>query len=1104
MKKGSSRSAGSPCPERDEGDIHRCLEKESRKWEKTVNKAALTILCLVLIVFATAPSETRPEDWENPAVPHAGTESPRATFVPFPDAASALRLGPKESPRYLSLNGPWKFHWSPRPADRPLDFWKPSVDVSGWKETPVPSNWMFQGYDIPIYVNMSYEFAPNPKPPFVPHDHNPVGSYRRTFTVPAAWDGMSVFLHFGAVKSFFYVWVNGEKIGFSKDSKTPAEWNITKLLKPGENTLAAEVYRWSDGSYLECQDFFRLAGIERDVYLTAAPKIHIADFEVRAGLDGTYRNGTLAVEVFLDGERELDLWTSDVSLTLLDADGRTVTSGVGRLTHEEAAPPPAIGSRSAAKPSPARTRGRGTGLWFEKTIAKVKPWSDETPSLYRLVLELKDPSGKAVEAVTSKIGFRTSEIKEGHLLVNGVPVLLKGVNRHEHDPLTGHVISEGSMRRDIELMKQSNINAVRTCHYPNDPLWYDLCDEYGLYVVDEANIESHGMGYGPESLAKDPAWGPAHLDRVARMVERDKNHPSVIIWSLGNEAGDGVNFENAYAWLKKRDPSRPVQYERAELRPHTDIYCPMYESIEGLLKYAAEKQTRPLIQCEYAHSMGNSTGNLQDYWDAIESHDQLQGAFIWDWVDQGYAAKNAKGEPFWAFGGDYGPPDVPSDRNFCCNGLIAPDRTPHPALFEVKKVYQFVKFRAADLAAGRIELRNRYAFTSLDRFDIDWTLAASGRAQASGTLRAPAVAPRGISVVRLPLPRFTSEAGREYFLNVSLRARESSPGVPKGHVVAGEQFLLPNTAGTVTAPVSARPPLTVEDGPRVLRVAGRDFSVRFDRLTGEMDSFVSDGHELIASGIEPSYWRAPTDNDFGNQMPRRLDVWRRASLFRKLRTLEARESGPGQAMVTVVYDLGRGQATQTLEYAIGGDGRIVLRSALDLKDAAKVPELPRIGLKMAVPAAFDKVQWYGRGPFENYRDRKTAAFIGLYEMTAAEPLPYVSPQEYGNRTDTRWLAVRDAEGRGLLVSGDPVLEFSAHPFWPEDLTQESRGSKHPPDIQRRDFTCLTLDAAQMGVGGDDSWGARVHPQYTLPAKDYAFTFILLPLRPGDDPAAKAR
>lgn len=1051
--------------------------------------------CLLLLGIGFAPSQTGPEDWENPRVLHINAEAPRATFVPFPDAAAALRLGPKESSRYLSLNGPWKFHWSARPADRPLDFWKPVVDVDGWKDIPVPSNWQFQGYDVPIYVNSDYEFARNPRPPFVPHDPNPVGSYRRTFTLPEDWAASDVFLHFGAVKSAFYVWVNGEKVGFSKGSKTPAEWNVNRYLRPGENVLAAEVYRWSDGSYLECQDFWRLAGVERDVYLYAAPRTRIRDFEARATLDAAYRDGKLALSVDL---RTTEEGTSSkgrpkVVLALVDRAGKTVLARSGEAVF--------------ADDGAAIVR-------FDETLRGVKAWSAETPHLYRLVLELKDAAGKTLEAVTSKIGFRTSEIKDGRLLVNGAAVLLKGVNRHEHDPETGHVISEGSMRRDLDLMKRSNINAVRTCHYPNDPLWYELCDEYGLYVVDEANIESHGMGYGAKSLAKDPDWGPAHLDRVARMVERDKNHPSIIIWSLGNEAGDGVNFEEAYRWLKKRDPSRPVQYERAELRPHTDIYCPMYESIENMVKYASEKRDRPLIQCEYAHSMGNSTGNLQDYWDVIESHDQLQGGFIWDWVDQGFAAKNEKGEPYWAFGGDYGPADVPSDGDFCCNGLVAPDRTPHPALHEVKKVYQSVKFLPADLAAGRIEVRNRYDFIGLDRFDLVWMVSADGKPVASGTIGKPAVAPRSAAIFCVPLPRLDPEPGREYFLDLSLTAREAAPGIPKGQVVASGQFLLPlaaeggpgrfEPAYSEAATRRGRPsPLKIEDNARDIRVAGSDFSLRFDRLTGAMDSFVYDGHELIASGPEPNFWRAPTDNDFGNQMPRRLAVWRQASLYRELRSLKALPDEPDRATVIVEYILSGGAAAQTVRYSILSNGMVTLTSELAPRAETKLPELPRVGLKMALPEGFDRVQWLGRGPWENYRDRKTAAFVGLHETTAGESFPYVAPQEYGNRTDTRWLAVRDREGWGLLVAGDPVFEFSAHPFWPEDLTLKSRGAKHPPEIQRRDFICLTVDAAMMGVGGDDSWGARVHPEYTLPAKAYTYTLTLRPLRPGDDPAAPA-
>ncbi|MBP7707316.1 MAG: DUF4981 domain-containing protein [Candidatus Aminicenantes bacterium] len=1047
-------------------------------------------IALGLTAHSPAPSQTGPEDWENPAALSSGTEAPRAAFVPFPDAAAALRTPPKESPRYRSLNGVWKFRWSPRPADRPLDFWKPAADVSAWADTPVPSNWMLQGYDYPVYVNIPYEFALNPKPPFVPHDRNPVGSYRRTFTVPAEWAGMNVTLHFGAVKSFFYAWVNGEKLGFSKDSKTPAEWNITRFLKPGENVLAVEVYRWSDGSYLECQDFWRLAGIERDVYLIAAPPVHIRDFEVRAGLDAAYGNGRLDVTAEVVGRAATDRAIGTVALTLFDPSGKKVLS----------ARKPAVGPDDAGTP---RVR-------FEANLAAVRRWSAETPDLYRLVLELGYGDGRILEAVTSRIGFRTSEIKDGRLLVNGVPVLLKGVNRHEHDPLTGHVISEASMRQDIELMKRSNINAVRTCHYPDDPRWYELCDEYGLYLVDEANIESHGMGYGPASLAKDPAWGPAHLDRVRRMVERDKNHPSIIVWSLGNEAGDGVNFEEAYRWLKKRDPSRPVQYERAGLRAHTDIYCPMYASIEEMLKYAATRKDRPLIQCEYAHSMGNSTGNLQDYWDAIESHDQLQGGFIWDWVDQGFAAETPAGAFYWKFGGDFGPADVPSDQNFCCNGLVAPDRTPHPALYEVKKVYQSVKFVGADPAAGAVELRNRYAFTPLDRFDLDWELSASGVRMAGGTVPRPAVAPGAAKVVRLPLPKLPPQAGTEYFLNVSLRTREAGPGLPKGHVVAAEQLpFQASAAGPVSAasapgaPESALPALTVDDGPRFLRVSGDGFAVRFDRLTGALDSFVHGDRELLAAGIEPNFWRAPTDNDFGNQMPRRLAFWRQASRYRELRSVAAAAEGPGRIAVTVAYALGNG-VTQTLVYGIRGDARVVVAAKLAVPAGSKLPDLPRVGLKLALPPAFDRVLWYGRGPFESYRDRKTAAFVGLHETTAGEPFPYVSPQEYGNRTDARWVALRDDGGRGLLVLGDPLLEFSAHPHWPEDLTQESRGSKHPPDVTVRDFVCLTLDHAQMGVGGDDSWGARVHPEYTLPAKDYAYTFVLRPLRPGEDPAAAAR
>jgi beta-galactosidase len=1045
--------------------------------------AAAAVLCLC--AAAAEGPDPGLNDYENPAALGAGKEAPHASFVPCPDAAAALKMDKRASPWFLSLNGRWRFHWSPNPASRPLDFWKPEADVSAWKDIPVPSDWQFQGYGVPIYVDSDYEFTRNPNPPFVPRENNPVGSYRRTFSVPEEWKGMDVYLHFGAVKSFFYVWVNGEKVGFSKDSKTPAEWNITPWLKPGDNVLAVEVYRWSDGSYLECQDFWRLSGIERDVDLYAAPKVRIRDFFARPSLDGAYREGRLGLTVELANTApDLKTGAEAVAVSLFDHGGRRLLSKV----------------------RPAAVAGRtGAAVEFSSVVGGVKPWSAETPALYTLIVELKDGGGRTLEAAGARIGFRTSEIRDGRLLVNGAPVLLKGVNRHEHDPLTAHVVGEESMRRDIELMKRNNINAVRTCHYPDDSRWYDLCDEYGLYLVDEADIESHGMGYGERSLAKDPVWGPAHLDRVARMIERDKNHSSVIIWSMGNEAGDGVNFENTYRWIKRRDPSRPVQYERAELLPHTDIYCPMYASIERIVEYAERNPARPLILCEYAHSMGNSTGNLQDYWTAIEKYPALQGGFIWDWADQGFAKKAPDGRTFWAFGGDYGPRDVPSDTNFCCNGLVGPDRTPHPALAEVKKVYQNISFEAVDLAAGKVRVANKHAFTPLRDFDIRWEVTAGGSPAGSGVIAGPQAGPGESLTLTLPLPRVLPQPGTEYFLNLTAVTREARPGVPKGHPAAAGQIPLPWHAEAAPAAVTRGAALKIEEGAREVVVAGGDFEILFDRMTGEMASFVSRGVELIASGPVPNFWRAPTDNDFGNGLDRRAAVWRAASLFRRLTSLSASSDEAGRAVVAVAYELPRKTAINVIRYIISRDGEVRVEDDFRPGTEGRLPEMPRVGLRLAMPHGFDRVRYFGRGPQENYGDRKTAAFVGLWETTLAEQvLPYVTPQEYGNRTDTRWLAVRNGRGEGLLFAAEPLFEFSALPCWPEDLTLPSRGTGHPFDVINRDFTCLTLDKAQMGVGGDDSWGARVHPEYTIPARACTFAFRLRPLHESDDPAALAR
>jgi beta-galactosidase len=1049
----------------------------------------VAVIMILFIATATGRQQPAPE-WENPKIFSVNAEAMRATFIPYPDAASALKNDKKFSTFYQSLNGPWKFNWVTKPTDRPVDFFKPDYDVSGWKQIPVPSNWEFHGYGVPIYVNSSYEWVKppsQPDPPHVPHDYNPVGSYRRNFTIPDSWKSMQVFVHFGAVKSAFYVWINGYYAGYSEDSKTPAEWDITPYLRPGTNSIALEVYRWSDGSYLECQDFFRVSGIERDVYLYAAPKVRIRDFWAVTDLDVQYEDGRLTIYVDLKNKMpNLKAGVYGVEMKLLDGGGKTVVSETKTLE---------------------MNKKESGALKFEQTIPSPKKWSAETPSLYPLALSLKDDRGRVVEAVSCKVGFRKVEILDGQLLVNGARALLKGVNRHEHDPYTAHVISEESMLKDITLMKQFNINAVRTCHYPNDPRWYELCDEYGIYLIDEANIESHGMGYGEKSLAKNPDWGPAHLDRTVRMVERDKNHPSVIIWSLGNEAGDGINFEATSAWIHQRDKTRPVHYERADRRPHTDIVCPMYSRIEDLEAYAQKKQSRPLIMCEYAHSMGNSTGNLQDYWDVIEKYDQLQGAFIWDWVDQGFAKTNEKGELFWAYGGDYGPPDTPSDGDFCCNGLVAPDRTPHPALWEVKKVYQYAKIRM--MGSGErhpaIEISNQYNFINLNKFNLQWRYIADGNELiAEGMIQNPDIAPGEGRIFNLDIPSFDPKPGVEYFLNVYIATASEEPLVPKGHVVAAAQFRDGVVKPGKIAAVSSLPALKLVQNEGTASAEGPDFSVVFDKKSGLLVSFIYRGKEFLKSGPAPNFWRAPTDNDFGNRMDRRCAVWRKAGDNRSLDKFEVRQARPFEIEAVADYSLRDVQAKYQVRYRVLGSGDVLVEARFS-PATRNLPEIPRLGMMFALPPEFQRIQWYGRGPHENYVDRKTSAFVGVYKSSISEmTIPYVSIQEYGNRVDGRWVALSNEEGSGLLAVGMPRIDFSALPYTTEDLSQDRRGAKHPVDIVKMDFVSLNLDYGQMGVGGDDSWGALPHPQYQLRSREYAYRFRLRPFSSNDDLTALSK
>jgi beta-galactosidase len=1019
-------------------------------------------------------------DWENPAVVGINKFAPHSTFIPYPDERMAVENNRLLSPDFQSLDGYWKFNWVERPDDRPMDFYEPGYDDSDWKQIAVPSNWEFQGYGVPIYVNIPYEWTRTPNPPEIPHDYNPVGSYRQHFNIPETWNDKQVIIHFDGVKSAFYLWINGKKAGYSQDSKTPAEFNITEYIKPGNNLLALEVYRWSDGSYLECQDMWRISGIERDVYLYAQPAVYISDYFTDAGLIDDYNDGDfkLDVNIFNSGGRKTN--NINVRAKLLTSDGKSTLASFSEEIN--------------------LNKHENRQIQFRQTISGPLKWTAESPNLYTLVLSVYNENGVCEEAVSCKVGFRTSEIKNGQLLINGVPVMIKGVNRHEHDPVTIHVMTEEMMLKDIRLMKQFNINTVRTCHYPDVPRWYELCDQYGLYVIDEANIESHGMGYDPDrTLGNDPRFMAAHLARVQAMLERDKNHPCVITWSMGNEAGDGVNFDTCYNWLKQRDPSRPVHYERAELGRNTDIYCPMYPDVEYLAEYASKPQARPLIMCEYAHAMGNSTGNLQEYWDVIESHPQLQGGSIWDWVDQGIEQKDGNGRNYYAYGGDFGPIGTPSDSNFCINGLVLPDRTPHPGLYEVKKVYQYIGIKAVDGSFGKIRVKNKYDFISTRNLDIHWQLVGDDEIIDSGIIEKPDIAPKGEQTFDLNISEVRPLPGVEYFLNFTVTTRKASGLIPEGHEVASEQIPLPWKKEV--KPVKDKAflePVWSKDR-KMLTVSGADFYVMFDTLAGIMTSLEYEGKQFLTRGPEPNFWRAPTDNDFGNRMPKRCAVWKDASTVRVVTSFKVARPAKGEVQVTVNFLLGKSLIPCRVTYTIYGTADIIISTEID-PGAAELPELPRFGMNLRMPAEFSNVKWYGRGPFENYWDRHTAAFVDVYESKVDDMgFPYLRPQETGTRTDIRWMTMTNEDGTGLMIAGLPLISASALPFTTSQLDYTDNMLRHTIDLVPNDFIDLNIDYRQTGVGGNDSWGARPLPRYTLSSGKYRYSFRIKPINQNIDP-----
>lgn len=1031
-------------------------------------------------------------EWEDLTVNTINTVTPHATIVSHPDNVSAMKAQWRESVNVLSLDGKWKFNYSPRPADRPYWFFKSDFDTRGWGEITVPSTWEREGYGVAYYVNTGYTFPVNP--PYIDHSDNPVGSYKRSFTVPSDWNGKEIFLSFDGVSAAFYVWINGEQVGYSEDSKTTAEFNITKFLKKGRNEIAVEVYRYSDGSYLECQDFWRLSGIKRSVWLHARPKAYIHDYFARTTLVNDYRDGLLSLSVELANN---DTRPAGLRLEAGLYDGDTKIFGETREAGE-------VDSLTAVE--------------LTAEVPGVRPWSAESPSLYTLVLTLADSRGRVQESISSRIGFRTTEVRDGRFMINGKAVHLKGTNIHEHDPVSGQTIDEALMLKDIRLMKMHNLNAVRTSHYPQPERFYELCDEYGIYLIDEANIESHGIGYHPDvTLAHRPEWFGQHMLRTVRMVERDKNHPSIIIWSLGNEAGDGQNFVETYKWIKGRDDTRPVQYERAEkatrtTERHTEIWCPMYPSPGEIEAYALKEGQpgfdRPLIMCEYAHSMGNSTGNLQDYWDIIEKYGLLQGGFIWDWVDQGLLETSEDGEEFFAYGGDFGEPGAPSDGNFCCNGLVGPERTPHPALMEVKKVYQYVGFRPADLSEGLVTIRNKYDFTNLSAFNITWEVLANGVLFRSGHLSQLGLEPGDSVTVKIPYGDITPEPGTEYHLNMHVTRADEWGIVPQDHQYASEQMLLPVFTPAVRAGEKSLALLDLRTEGSELTVAGEDFAVVFDMSAGVMKSYVAGGQELLLSGPRPDFWRPPTDNDYGNGMEKRNAPWREAGNNAVMKSAHISQPVMGSAGVKFVFDIpgagGKKIAGLVTEYTVNSTGAVDVSFDFEKTDSS-LEEIPRVGMQMTLPASFTDLSWFGRGPHENYADRKTSAFAGVYESSVADQyVAYVRPQENGYKTDTRWLRITDSNGRGIRFEGQPLFSFAAMNYLHEDFESPGRLAgyrpdaklinRHISDVVPRDLVCVNIDYGQMGVGGDDSWGERTHPQYCLLETKYRYSFRMVPLR----------
>ena len=1029
----------------------------------------LKVVFLLFVGISFVQAQTLDPVIENPDVIGINKLDARATFFPYNSIELAKENQLSKAENYLLLNGTWQFNYCESPELKPDDFYKEDYDTSNWSTIKVPANWEVEGFGVPIYVNVLYPFQKGElNPPDIPDGHNPVGSYKRTFTVPNNWDGKDLFIHLGAVKSAFYIWINGKKVGYSQGSKLPAEFNVTNFVKSGNNSIALEVYRWSDGSYLECQDFWRISGIERDVYLYARPKVQLADYFAKAGLENNYTDGVFDLTVDVNN---IDAKTQKGTVVVeISKNNQTIYTSVSAYN---------IASNSSQT------------INFNKSIAQVKTWSAEVPELYQLNIIIKDKKGHVLEAISRKIGFRTSEVKNGQYLVNGKPILFKGVNRHEHDPITGHVISKEDMLKDIKIFKEYNINAVRTCHYPNDPYFYELCDAYGIYVIDEANIESHGMGYDlHRTLANNPKWLKAHLDRTERMVQRDKNHPSIVIWSLGNEAGNGYNFYNSYLLAKKLDNSRPTQYERAAYEWNTDLYVPMYETPEGVEAYAKnDKMTKPLVQCEYAHAMGNSMGGFKEYWDLFEKYDKLQGGFIWDYVDQGIKTiKN--GKEIYAYGGDFGPEGTPSDNNFLNNGLVQPDRKPNPHIFEVRHIHQDVKFYENDLANGIIDLKNWYFFRDLSNYKLNWEILENGHVVETGTIDDIVTTPQSKKAMTIPF-KTQLKNDVEYFLNVSAVLKADEPLLKAGHVVAYEQFQLQEA--TTALPEKATGAVSYKAAGDAIIVTGKAFEMTFDEKTGTLTNYTYNNKSLLKRGPQVNFWRAPNDNDYGAHTQKKYKEWKDAGKSEQVVT-SIKQLSNSELEISFTRNLFEGDANLTETYLVNGNGAVKVTNALKAIEGDH-SNFFKFGNTLVLPEDYKNITYYGKGPFEAYADRQHAAKVGLFKQTIAEQyFPYIRPQETGNKMEVRWASLTKDDGSGIKFLSETPFHVSALNFSEDDLNSgEEKGQYHAGELDLQKDVFVNIDGFQQGLGSINSWGRLPLEQYLLPYKDYSYSYWMMPI-----------